>query len=85
MAKTGTGSQHAPKPHVHFIGVMQPAIAFDERYDYMVRFFGKPDFVHRFWDIRAQQEIAPGDVAIFAKGTDADPPTPYSFDDSSFL
>ena len=42
----------------------------------------RPDFFHRVWDVRAQQEVAPGDVAVFARGTDSDTPTKWTFDDS---
>ena len=32
---------------VHFVGFK------DDRYTTAVRIFGKPDFIHRIWDIRA--------------------------------
>lgn len=60
---------------VHFVGFR------GEEYRSAVRAFGLPDFIHRVWDQRAHQEIAPGDVVIFAK------PYPtvsrYSYDDSA--
>ena len=73
------------KHHLHFVGVRYPAIGYDPRYDYMVRYFGNPDFVHVRWDVRAQQEIMPGDIAIFADGNTIESPVKvYSFDDSAF-
>jgi hypothetical protein len=74
---------------LHFVGVKYPALwtsaGYDPRYDYMVRFFGIPDFVHVWWDIRAQKEIETGDTVIFADGnTLVSPVRPYSFDDSAF-
>lgn len=48
------------------------------------RVFGAPDFIHHRWDVRAKQEIAPGDRAIFGGGkTIADEPTIHSFNDSA--
>lgn len=45
--------------------------------------FGQPDFVHYYWDVRAQQEIAPGDTVVFGSNkTVAAPPNQISFDDS---
>lgn len=69
---------------LHFIGVFHPAIRSDPRYDYMVRFFGVPDFVHRRWDRRARDEVVPGDVAIFAEGDESVPVGANAFDDSAF-
>ena len=47
----------------------------DEYYS-AVRIFGRPDFIHRHWDARAKSEIVPGDVAMFAYGTECDPIAP---------
>jgi hypothetical protein len=47
--------------------------------------FGQPDFIHRNWDARAKSEIVPGDIGVFAYGTERDPIAPYSFDDSATL
>ena len=63
---------------LHFIGFRD-----GDRYHAAIRVFGPPDFIHRVWDRRAQQEIAPGDVAIFAKYSPDDPPSPFSYDDSN--
>ena len=70
---------------LHFVWFADPRYEFDERYERAVRCFGKPDFIHRWWDKRAKDEIEPGDVAIFAKGTENDPIYPYTFDDSERL
>jgi hypothetical protein len=61
---------------VHFVGFR------GEEYHSAVRAFGLPDFIHRVWDMRAQVEIADGDVVVFAKYHDQ-PPSRYSFDDSN--
>lgn len=64
---------------VHFIGFR------DDRYHNAVKVFGQPDFIHRHWDVRAKQEIAEGDVAVFAKGTENDTPCAYTFNDSAHM
>jgi hypothetical protein len=64
---------------VHFVGFR------DDRFWSAVRVFGQPDFVHRNWDARARfgGEFHPADTVVFAQGTDADPPSRFTFDDSS--
>lgn len=52
---------------LHFVGFS------DDRYWNAVAVFGLPDFYHRIWDRRAQQEIVPGDVAVFANGDETMP------------
>ena len=47
---------------VHFIGFR------DDRYWNAVRVFGRPHFIHRWWDKRARREIAPDDIVVFAEG-----------------
>lgn len=37
------------------------------------RLFGGPVFIHRRWDRRAQRDIGPYDVVIFAVGDEAQP------------
>lgn len=64
---------------VHFIGFK------DDRYHNATKVFGEPDFIHRYWDVRAKQEIADGDIAVFAKGTCDDTPRIYSFNDSEHM
>ena len=64
---------------VHFVNFK------DDRYWAAVKVFGKPDFIHRRWDRRAQEDFAPGDIYVFAEGQENDPITDYSFNDSNFL
>ena len=64
------------KTCTHFVGFK------GDEYNRAVKVFGVPDFFHRQWDGRAKSMILPGDVAVFAKGTDQDTPSMYSFDDS---
>jgi hypothetical protein len=69
---------------VHFIGFVENS----QQYQNAVRAFGPPAFVHRVWDVRAKfgGEFDPdNDVRVFAKGTDADPPSAYSFNDSEMV
>lgn len=61
---------------VHFVGFK------GDEFHSAVRVFGEPDFVHRKWDVRAQQEVVEGDVAVFAQGTCQNPAAHPSFDDS---
>lgn len=70
---------------MHFVGFADPRYEYDERYERAVKHFGQPDFVHRHWDMRAKQEIAPGDCAVFARGTERDPIKPFTFNDSERL
>lgn len=72
-------------PALHFVGFRHPEQGADIRYDVAVRIFGKPDFVHRHWDLRAQQEIASGDIVVFANGTADQALELHSFDDSSVM
>jgi hypothetical protein len=62
---------------LHFIGFK------NDRWHNAVAVWGKPDFIHRHWDVRAVHELMPGDVAIFAKGDERSEPTPFAFDDSA--
>ncbi len=64
---------------VHFVRFVPGS----ERYWHAVRFFGEPDFVHRQWDNRAVQEVAPGDMVIFAEGDEHQEINPYTYDDSA--
>ena len=64
---------------LHFVGFK------DDRYWNAVRVFGLPDFYHRLWDMRAKQEIVPGDTAVFANGTIDDPVLPVTHDDSQMF
>lgn len=69
-----------PRPCLHFVGFTDTA-----QFHRALRIWGQPDFIHRFWDRRATNEIMPGDLVIFATGTEDDPLRTWSFDDSSFL
>lgn len=61
------GTEWCRTPSLHFIGFK------DDRYWNAVKVFGLPDFYHRIWDIRARQEVVPGDVAVFANGDETMP------------
>jgi hypothetical protein len=50
------------KLSVHFVGFR------DDRYWNAVKVFGNPDFIHRWWDRRADREIGPNDLIVFATG-----------------
>lgn len=58
----------------HFIGFRS------EEYWSAIKVFGKPDFFHMHYDMRAKVEIAKGDLAIFAC---KEVINPYTYDDSS--
>ena len=60
---------------LHFVGFR------DDRYTNAVRIWGKPDFYHYRWDIRALREITKDDVIIFAVGTEHDEPSRYNGQD----
>lgn len=64
------------RPSLHFI-----AFRGDE-YSSAVRVWGRPDFFHRVWDWRAVGDISPEDTVVFAKGSEHDAPSIYSFNDS---
>lgn len=60
---------------VHFVGFR------GDEYLSAVRAFGPPDFIHRGWDLRAQREIADGDMIVFAQGGPEQEPRIKSYDD----
>lgn len=62
---------------MHFVGFK------NDRYFNAVKTFGRPDFIHRFWDYRAFCEVCDGDTVIFADGDDTQPINPFAFDDSA--
>lgn len=71
-------------PGLHFVGFRDERYwPKDERYQRAVALFGQPDFLHRRWDVRAAQEVAPGDVVVFAVGDEHEPPSEQAFDDSA--
>ena len=64
---------------VHFVGFR------GEEFWSAVRVWGRPDFFHRVWDHRARDggEFDPeNDFFVFAKGTEHDAPSKFSFNDS---
>jgi hypothetical protein len=67
---------------VHFVGFRTTG-----QYWRACQVWGKPDFVHRVWDYRAKfgGERDENDIFVFAKGTEHDEPTPFSFDDSAHM
>ncbi len=65
-------------PCTHFVGFR------GDEYHNAVKTFGKPDFIHRFFDPRAKAEFMEGDRVIFANETE-NKFTIFSFDDSKFF
>jgi len=63
------------RPAVHFVAFR------GEEYWSAVKVWGRPDFIHRRWDLRARREIADEDILVFAQGTANDPPAVKSGDD----
>lgn len=63
------------RPAVHFVGFR------DERYWSAVKVWGRPSFIHRGWDMRAQREIAEGDTVVFATGEADQVPKVRSYND----
>ncbi|MGO4449098.1 hypothetical protein AB4Y96_09240 [Phyllobacterium sp. TAF24] len=61
--------------YVHFVGFK------GEEYHSAVKVFGKPHFIHREWDLRAQREIADNDIVVFATGAHDREPRCKSFND----
>jgi hypothetical protein len=64
---------------VHFVGFK------DDAFNRAKRVFGAPDFVHRRWDARAVDEVAEGDMVVFATGDEAQPVDPFAYDDSAYF
>lgn len=67
-------------PCVHFIGFTEMS-----QFQNAVNVFGRPDFIHRYWDRRAKNDVMPNDTAVFAKGTEDSETVPFNFDDSSVM
>jgi hypothetical protein len=63
------------RPLVHFVGFR------GNEYLSAVKAFGKPDYIHRGWDRRAQRDIAEGDTVVFASGSADQEPRAKSYDD----
>lgn len=62
-------------PCVHFVAFE------DDRWWNAVRIFGKPDFIHPKWDMRAKREIGDEDIVVFAEGTEHDEPRKHNAED----
>lgn len=60
---------------VHFVGFR------GDEYHSAVKVFGKPHFIHRGWDLRAQREIGEDDIVVFATGQHDQAPRVKSYDD----
>lgn len=60
---------------LHFVGFRDAKEA--QRYWNAARIWGPPDYVHETWDIYAANDVAPGDIVVFA--TDAWDRQPRSF------
>ena len=67
-------TSEAPRT-VHYVGFR------DDRYWHAYRIWGGPRMVHRRWDKRAQQDIGPHDVVIFAEGDEAQPASHWDTED----
>ena len=63
----------------HFVGFK------DDRYLNAIKTFGRPDFIHRFWDYRARDEVMEGDIVVFASGDEYREPVVFAYDDSAFF
>ena len=68
-------------PALHFVGFR------GDSYTNAVKVFGRPDFVHRLWDVRAIGDIAPGDTVVFGRDKDwqrflHNQPSEFAFNDS---
>ncbi len=62
---------------IHFVGFS------NDRFNTAVAVFGKPDFIHRFWDYRAVCEVQENDIVVFADGDETQNVNPFAFDDSA--
>lgn len=63
------------RPALHFVDFK------GDEYWSAVKVWGRPDFIHRRWDLRARRELADEDTVIFAQGTADDQPAVKSGDD----
>ena len=46
---------------IHFVGFR------GDEYNSAVKVWGQPHFIHRWWDRRAQREIAEDDIVVFTQ------------------
>lgn len=63
------------RPALHFVGFRA------DEYLSALRIWGKPNFYHQGWDLRAKRDIHPDDTVIFAKGTELDPVSQFNYPD----
>jgi hypothetical protein len=68
-------------PITHFVGFPD---AHGARYTSAVRVFGPPAFRHRYWDRRAQRDVANVDTVIFAEGDENQPLRKWNGDDQFY-
>lgn len=64
---------------LHFVGFR------GDEYLRAIKLFGRPDFIHRYHDVRMVKEIAEGDVVVFANGEESKEPRHPSFNDSEWV
>ncbi len=67
-----TGGVREVRRLVHFVGFR------DDRYWNAVRVFGPPDMIHETWDRYAADEVAAGDLVVFATGEGDRQPRSFS-------
>lgn len=77
--KQATDGTKYAEPAIHFVGFR------DDRYWNAVKTFGKPDFIHRFFDQRAVAEFASTDIVIFADGDETQTIKEFAYDDSAYF
>lgn len=75
--KATIGTPYEGRGAFHFVGFK------NDRYWNAIKTWGRPDFIHRFWDRRAVDEVVEGDVVIFADGDETQEVHPFAFDDSA--
>lgn len=68
-------------PVVHFVGFR------DDAYNRAIKIWGRPHFVHRYYDQRTIGDIAPGDTVVFGRDKDwqrflDNRPAEHAFNDS---
>ncbi len=73
------GTRYEERGAYHFVGFK------DDRWWNAMRAFGRPDYIHRFWDRRAVDEVAVGDVVVFAEGDEMQEVKEFAYDDSAFF
>lgn len=73
------GTVYSERPMLHFVRFK------DDRFQNAIRVFGRPDFVHRFWDARAVCEVVPSDRVVFAEGDEMQPVQVFAYDDSAYF